>query len=560
MADDNDDALKALNETFKTRQGLRDDFIADKVLQAEVNKIYADRAKLVEEIMLKEVGFSSEQRRQSRFLKESIKDEIELFGEAEKYFGVEKGKTAELEKQARLYSAINRMADVTGISATQRERILARANADLKSGEGAAKANKYYNAAKTAYNVGDAAINYQLQNAMIAAIGKSTTLMQGSNYTGRYGGQALSNNLFGGTGTATSPVERMEAMNKVLMAAPKAANETSASMDKMIGTMAFFGADMGKITDTFIKGSREAGLGAEDIARVYNFSNLSAKELGLSTQETADTLLNMSTVFRQVGGGVLQASGVMKAFSGNVEALGVNLLGVEKIQLMTKFTQGISSLPFDKMVGLAAYATGKSVSSISEKDIGEGNMLGIAIKVFQKISRGVNGQFVDQGVATQKTAEMLGMQLNGQQTVALEKLLKGDVTATSKDAFNAMANPAEAAKGLAQLTDTIEPIQRMANATQAIQAMLSTWGASVTGIYGLLTTIAAFKWGAGVVSALGTAAVTVAKVAPEVGAEAVGAAEAGGALLGGISVAPALIVGAGLFSLEKHRRSFEVTR
>jgi hypothetical protein len=553
--------LLDLAERFKQTRG-------ENVEQEKAwNKLFAERASLLDDIIQKEIGFSAEQRAQARVMKEVLTDEHKLFIDAEKYFGVKKGETAELEKQLRLHAAITAAADAAGIKDEQRlKRMHEWAQRDLEASAKTGMINKAAGYAGAAGNIGDAVINYRLQDAMIAAIGKSATLIQGGNYTGRLGGQALSNQMFGGTGTATSPVERMEALNKVLMSAPKAANESSASMNKMIGTMAFFGADMTKITETLIKGSREAALGAEDIGRVYNFSNISAKDLGLSTQETADTLIDMSTVFRKVGGGVMQASGVMKSFSQDVEALGVHLLGVEKVELMTKFAQGISSLPFDKMVGLTAFATGKSVPSISEKDIGEGGMLGVAIKTFQKISSQTGGGFVNQGAATQKTAEMLGMQLSGLQTVALEKILKEGITASNKEDFDRLMDPSKhMAQGLDQLANTIGPIQRTANATESMQAMMSTmlaWGASITGV---IPAIAALKWGAGVVSAAGGAAAVAEGVSEGAGLAAAGEGILGATVLG-VS-APVLIGGAAIagigaagYEAYKHRKDFGLTR
>lgn len=523
--------------------------------------LLSKRQEMLDNIARKMVGLTGEKKAYARAEYEAIEEETKRIASVEKYFGLTKGITKELQEQERIRKAIEKTGAALGMQAVDIARLQALAAADLmlehRQGRAAAFGEKVGGVAadfSRVAGVADILFNSQFQNAMVGAIGKATTLMQGGHYGGGLGAQSLSNQLFGGTGTAQSPIERLQDLNKVLANSPRVANESTVSMNKMIGTMAFFGADMTKITETLIKGSRESGLSAEYVARIYNFSDGAAKDLGLSTLETADNLMDMTKIFRQVGGGVFQASGVLSAFSKDIKALGVNLTGIERVDLMTKFVQGVSSLPFDKLAGLTTYATGKPIQSLTEADMGGGNALGIATRVFQKISSQMAPGFVNQGAATEKTAELFGMHLNALQTISLQKILKEGITPANQAEFERMTDPMKhMAMGIDQLQNTIEPLTRIANYTENIQSMMSTWSATITGLSGVIPLLAALKIGGSVVSALGGAAkVTAAALGPEAAAIAGGGALTAEALgVGGValvagSVAATAAVGYGI--------------
>jgi hypothetical protein len=513
--------------------------------------LLSKRQAILDEISQKMVGLSGEQRAYARAEYEAIEDESKRIASVEKYFGVTKGVTKELQEQERIRKAIEKTGAALGMQTADIARLQALAAADTmleqRQGHAAAfgeKVGRVTSTAGSALGAADAVFNFQLQNAMIGAIGKATTLMQGGNIRG--GAQALSNQLFGGTGEAMGPVERMEALNKVLMNAPRAAGETSASMNKMIGTMAFFGADMDKITENLIKGNKDLNLSADNLADVYMSANAVSKNLGLSTLDTSDNLLEMYASLRQVGGSVHQAESILDSFGKTVGKTGMS--ASEAASLAQKFSQGISSLPIEKMMGLVQFTTGKPLQAQTAADLGNGNIIPTVLATFSKISSQMGGSYSEQLVATEKIAQMVGINVSSFRDVSnlMTQLKSGALT---EHDINLLSNPAvAAAKGIEDLKATIDPLKRIANATENLQATVSTLSATITnwGLGNLMPALIGLKVGSGVVGAFGGAAKVAAATTGTGITAGLGTMEVGEIAAMGLLSAPALVATAGV--------------
>src|SRR5262249_48716212 len=121
-------------------------------------------------------------------------------------------------------------------------------------------------------------LGVEFQSQMAGARGRGAALARGAGVAGLegvtgVGAQALSNQLFGAAGVALGPLERLEALNKILKEAPKVAGESSDSIRTLIGTMAYFGASTDEMIDTLVRGSRESNLNALDVAHTYRSAN-----------------------------------------------------------------------------------------------------------------------------------------------------------------------------------------------------------------------------------------------------------------------------------------------
>jgi len=474
------------------------------------------------------IGLTGERHKEGIALARVADHNIKLMASAEKFLGITDKTNKLIQERKDVMLGLLQIGKQMNILGTEEYTdAVKRADLDFKK--------QLYDRAKgdwtSAINTAGEIINYQFQSQMLGAMGRGRTLMQGAGMGPSTPGGALggADRMFGATGSAMNPLERMSAFNKILEEAPRAANQSTASMKNMIGTMAYFGASTDKMVASLIKGSREAGMTANDIAKVYSFSSISAKELGLSTMETGDNLLELTHIFRQVGGGVNQAAAVLSMFSHNIHALGINLQGVEKLELASKFVQGISSLPFDKMAGLTMYNTGKPLQAITEQDMS--SPLKTAMATFQRISSQIGPGFVNQGAAVEKTAELLGMHLNALQTVSLQKILREGGTANEK-AFEKLADPTKyMAEGIDNLKESMEPLKSIDNNIKNIQGMMSSmlsWGSAITGVIPALTGLRILGGAAGISGGLGTVAAGASSlVLGEEAAAAIGTGVAG---------------------------------
>lgn len=528
--------------------------------QAAYSKLVEHVTDQYDELVALATGLDSSERAIGRQLLRKINDQKDLILAAEKYLNVQKGITKEQKDQEEILRGIRLAGEKMGLDPSKIREAERRAEDDFAKNLIDTRIMSWTAAATKIGQI----LNIDFQSQMVGAMGRGVTLARGAN-AGELSPEdvkSAANKMFGAMGSAMGPLERVEAFNKIMAESPKALGASADGMFELIGTMAAFGASTDQMISTLIKGARESGLTTADISRIYRSSNIIAKDLGLSTLETSEHLMEMTRVARQSGGSINAAQTVLSAFSKEVTGAGVALTGVEKLGLANKFVTGVFGMPVDKLLGLAMFTTGKPLQSIGPSDVGGDSALGVARNTWDKISRDVGGSYAEQLVATQKIAQLLGVNVSNLQEVeALQSILKNSSMdqAEAKKQLEIMSNPMKVtALGIADLKAAIPPLTSIDNTTKQILSHF-TWTGTI--LQNLVTVMAGLRLagvsGAGFTGMLGAglAGGSINTLKTGLAASRIGRLGAGGAaLLGGAAAAevigPALLIGGGLMAGE----------
>lgn len=424
--------------------------------------------------------FSSLDQKERSAAYKQLREQRELLSVAERYFVSQKGITAEQEKQSEILKGIQRAGLKMGLDPEQIRATQERAKQDYAISLIDRRITGWTAAAQ---RMGEL-VDLSFQSQMAGARGRAVGLMRGAGMAGLEAGpnigQDAAMRMFGATGSAMGPLERMAAFNKIMMESPRAFEKNEEKMKTFIGTLAYFGATTDQMVSLLIDGSRSANLTTTDIAGAFRSASMMQKDLGLSTNETAANLLNMTKVVRQSGGSLMDASSILSAFSENVKGAGVALAPMEKMALASKFAAGVFSMPVDKLLGLTMFTTGRSLQSIGPGDIGSGNALATVRATFERISQQVGNSYAEQLVATEKTAQLVGINVSNLQEVeALRDILKSSNMdqKEAKRKLEEMSNPAlVTARGIENLKETIEPLKSIDNSVKQILSHLTVTG------------------------------------------------------------------------------------
>jgi len=535
--------IAALYQSIIDKEGIR-------------GKQFTDYSKMVASVIDKYdemygimTGLEGKERQAAIRMAKGLGDQKDMLLMAEKYLNVQAGITREQLKQQEIIKSIQRSGEMMGLSQDKIEIAKAHAMKDFKNAqlEGSAaswtdKFNKFFDL-----------IDIRFQSQMIGAMGRSAGFMNGAgasaptSFFAPNGPQNLSNSMFGSTGSATDPVERMELLNKVLAQAPQAAGESAASMRKMFGMMGEYGANVDKITERLIRGARDLKLKADDLADVEDVSVGISKNLGLSVEETTDRLLDMYQALRQNGGTIKDAEIIMRAFSKSAGEMSSKLAPTELANLAGNFAQGLASMSMSRMAGVIQYATGKTIDQQTMKDFDHPEKT--AVMVFNKILSQIGGGTVKQGIAAEQVAtQVFGMNIHSARDLpALVEALKSGKLENINAAIEKLKDPQDKiAEGLTIIAAGVEPLKRIENYTHDILSYISGYGAILTGLSGAIGGLAIAGKVGGIANVAGnlaarTAAATAATAAGE--AEVAGTAGImGGAGLAGVA-SPLLVLG-----------------
>lgn len=425
---------------------------------------------------------SAEERRHTTLLKEQMSDASTRFRDVQKYFDAYSAYTQKLNDENKLAKdTITLAAKKLGYSEKETDTVLKRYEAMQKIEKlSVAFAAVSSGVAATIQGI-DKIADIGFQSQMAGTKGRAFGLMQGAGMAPSGPGAAMteSNRMFGMTGAAMGPDERVAAYSKILTEFPKAAGESSDSMTTLIGALGYFGLNVDEATASLIRGGKDAGLNAEQVAQSYRAASVVAKNLGLSTKETGAELLGLTTSIRAAGGTSAQAQNIMKMFSGDIVSMGQSLTAVEKLNLGKMFA-GIASMPVDKILGLTMFATGKSLQSVGPQDLEKGAIFGTAKATWDKISSSVGGSYAEQLVATQKIGQLLGINISSARDVsALQQVM--DKKLSSEDfekEIDMLANPAMVtAKGMEALKIAVDPLKSIDNTAKDIRNIMSPLGA-----------------------------------------------------------------------------------
>ena len=297
----------------------------------------------------------------------------------------------------------------------------------------------------------------------------------------RGGAAALSSQMFGGISSSImAPDEKMSALLKVLKEAPLVAGETTASMTTLIGTLANFGLSVDESMDMVIKASRNNAMGAKDVAQVYRAANVISRDLGLSTRETANELIDMTTALRKVGGNSSTAQGILNVFNKDITAMGQSLSAVEKMGFAKDFAKGMGGMSLATAAGLKQFTSGQSIQSMNPEDLSGKNLIRIAKDTFDKIQANIGQSPMEKLLATSAMGSKL-FGINAQSPQAAEAFYKimssGDFNKDMETKLDLLSDPAGVtARGIDALQATINPLISIDNNTKWIQTFMAGGG------------------------------------------------------------------------------------
>lgn len=318
--------------------------------------------------------------------------------------------------------------------------------------------------------------NIPLANQMAAARGQVAALATGANVGGSP--DQLMSRMFGGIPTGVmGPAEKMTELMSVLREAPKVAGESTASMDTLVGTLANFGLTVEESIAVISKASRESAMTAKDVAQTYMAANIISRGLGLSTDETAKAILEMTPAMRHFGGDAKTAQLILNNFSQDITAMGQKLSAVEMKRMAQSFAQGMGGMTLATAAGLQQFVQGTPIQSIRpSEDFTGPRLLELAKDTFDKIQAQVGGSEMEKYLATVATGQKLfGVNAaTPQQAEQLYKIMSSGEWSKGIEEELKMMDPRKVQEeGLRKLTAMVGPLDRIAKATEGMQDALT---------------------------------------------------------------------------------------
>lgn len=223
-----------------------------------------------------------------------------------------------------------------------------------------------------------------------------------------------------GMGGILNPTEERQATKALAEAAPRAFNNGSAAVSRMINILGYFNSSVDESTAALAKASYEANLNEKDVASSYAVASIEAQKLGISTKVGAGLLTSMTSALTGHGAGLKDAVAIYATLDTHIK--GFNLTGASAAQLMQNLASGLGGLSVEKTMGLVAFTHGLNRMP-TIKEMGE-DPLKLAHD-FYAMTAGKLRTPEERLLATKPVGEMLGIgNLNMAQQMAFQKLLE----------------------------------------------------------------------------------------------------------------------------------------